>query len=84
MRIRSDTNSLGRLVTYVNFDIQWYSECVGMWDSWLRVAKGENHIEFYYKKIRKCFIDNFNPTKKKERKKKKKKEKKRKKIIKKG
>ena len=41
-----------------------------MWGSRLRVFIGEHHIEFYYKKIRKCFIDNFKLKKKKKKKKK--------------
>ena len=48
-----------------------------MWDSRLCVVIGEHHIEFYYKKIRKCFVDNFKLKKKKkgkQRKKEKKKE----------
>ena len=30
-----------------------------MWDCRLRVVIGEHYIEFYFKKIRKCFIDNY-------------------------
>ena len=48
--------------------IDQYLECVSMWDSRLRVVIGEHHIEFYYKKIRKCFIDNFKLKKRKKEK----------------
>ena len=48
--------------------IDQYLECVSMWDSRLRVVIEEHHIEFYYKKIRKCFINNFTLKKKKKKK----------------
>ena len=59
------TNSFARWLF-----IDRYLECVSMWDSRLRVIIGEHHIEFYYKKIRKCFIDNFKLKKKKRKEKK--------------
>ena len=37
--------------------IDQYLDWVSMWDSRLHVVIGEHHIEFYYKKIRQCFID---------------------------
>ena len=50
----SHTNSFARWLF-----IDQYLECVSMSDSRLPVVIGEHHIEFYYKKIRKCFIDNY-------------------------
>ena len=66
-----------RLFPHTNSFAHWlfidqYLECVSMWDSRLRVVKGEHHIEFYYKNVRKCFIDNFKLKKKKKSKRKKK------------
>ena len=42
-----------------------YLQCVSMWDSRLRVVIGEHHFEFYYKKVRKCFTDNYKVKKEK-------------------
>ena len=39
--------------------IDQYLECVSMWDSRLCVVMVEHYIDFYCKKIRKCFIDNI-------------------------
>ena len=48
--------------------IDQYLECVSMFESRQRVVKGEHHIEFYYKKMRKCFIIDHFMLKKKEKK----------------